>query len=95
MAVEPLASSLSLSQYVDIMLEVLRFFDDREWDFERDGPEVERTSTLSCFARTCKAFFGFAIPILWRKLRSLSPLLSISSCDREARIGYVSFETFR
>lgn len=95
MAVEPLASSLSLSHYVDIMLEVLHFFDDREWDVERDGPEVERTSTLSCFAQTCRAFFSLAIPILWRKLRSLRPLFRISSCGREARIAYVSFKTFR
>ncbi|KAM5541560.1 hypothetical protein V8D89_004750 [Ganoderma adspersum] len=68
------------------MLEVLHFFDDREWDIERDGLEVERTSTLSCFARTCKAFFGLAIPILWRRLRSLLPLLGLSSCYGEAQI---------
>ncbi len=90
MAAGLVVSSPRLPQYLDVVLEVLHFYDHRGWDCERDGPEVERTSTLSRFARTCKTFFGLAIPILWRRLRSLLPLLRLISCHSEHQIGYVS-----
>lgn len=70
---------------VDIILQVLRHFEHREWDCDRDGLEVERTSSLSCFARTCKAFFSLAVPILWRRLRSLTPLLHLIGINANIR----------
>ena len=44
-------------------------------------PPVQRSATLASLARTCRAFEGPALDVLWREIEGLRPLLCTMPSD--------------
>ncbi len=64
---------------LDVLRQILTWYNHESWHTIHDGPDEIRTKTLSSLARVNSTFHVLATTILWQHLDSVIPLLSLLS----------------
>lgn len=66
----------------DVLREIISWYRFEHWSYTRDGEQHTRTATLSSLARSSTILRDLALPVLWRRMESIMPLLQLLSTFR-------------